>query len=158
MELGALVCVPNGPPKCGVCPVSGLCKAHLNGLTGQIPVKSPKKERTSENLTVFVIESGDGLYGLRKRPQKGLLAALWEFPNHNGFLNEAEAAEKMTGMGFSGFEFLCMRNASHIFTHKTWNMRAYYFKSAVTPEGLTWRKLADAALPTAFKKLTDFSE
>ena len=31
MELGALVCVPNGAPLCDVCPLAGLCQARGGG-------------------------------------------------------------------------------------------------------------------------------
>ena len=31
IELGALVCVPNGEPKCGECPLQNLCRAHAAG-------------------------------------------------------------------------------------------------------------------------------
>ena len=33
MELGALVCVPNGAPLCDVCPLAGLCQARAAGTT-----------------------------------------------------------------------------------------------------------------------------
>ena len=31
MELGAMVCTPNGAPKCGECPWKELCVAHREG-------------------------------------------------------------------------------------------------------------------------------
>ena len=31
MELGACVCVPNGAPKCALCPLQGFCRAKMNG-------------------------------------------------------------------------------------------------------------------------------
>ena len=31
IELGAIVCVPNGEPKCGECPVAHLCEARKQG-------------------------------------------------------------------------------------------------------------------------------
>ena len=45
MELGAMVCLPNGAPQCLVCPLSSLCQAHLEGKELLFPVKPPKKER-----------------------------------------------------------------------------------------------------------------
>ena len=38
MELGATVCVPNGPPKCEVCPAAELCLGHLRGTAEALPV------------------------------------------------------------------------------------------------------------------------
>ena len=79
MELGALVCVPNGEPKCGLCPLKELCLAHLHGTADQIPVKTRGKARKCEERTVFAVERG-GAVLLSKRPDQGLLAGLYEFP------------------------------------------------------------------------------
>ena len=45
MELGAVVCLPNSPPQCLVCPLQGLCLAHQQGRETDYPVKAPKKAR-----------------------------------------------------------------------------------------------------------------
>ena len=80
IELGAIVCVPNGEPKCSECPWDTVCTAYREDLTGRLPVKKPKKKRKIEKRTVFVIET-DSMVALHKREEKGLLAGLWEFPN-----------------------------------------------------------------------------
>ena len=36
MELGAMICVPNGAPKCGVCPVAEYCQARVHGVVPQL--------------------------------------------------------------------------------------------------------------------------
>ena len=43
MELGALVCVPNGAPLCDVCPLAGLCQASVAGTTAALPQKAKPK-------------------------------------------------------------------------------------------------------------------
>ena len=69
MELGAVVCVPNGAPDCGACPVSGLCLARLHGRTGEIPKKKPKQQRRIEEKTVLVVR--DELHTvIQKRPAR----------------------------------------------------------------------------------------
>ena len=45
MELGATVCLPNGAPQCGACPLRALCEAHAQGTELQFPTKPPKKPR-----------------------------------------------------------------------------------------------------------------
>ena len=45
MELGAMVCVPNGEPHCESCPLKGLCLARKMGAMDEIPVKKAKKPR-----------------------------------------------------------------------------------------------------------------
>ena len=39
IELGAIVCVPNGEPKCGECPLKNICRAEKEGMTDKLPVK-----------------------------------------------------------------------------------------------------------------------
>ena len=73
MELGAVVCVPNGQPKCDLCPVRGFCQAGLHGTMEKFPVKAPKKPRVVEERTVLVIQDGS-CTAIRRRPPKGLLA------------------------------------------------------------------------------------
>ena len=41
-EVGALVCVPNGAPRCGICPLAWLCRAKREGLWEELPVKASK--------------------------------------------------------------------------------------------------------------------
>ena len=80
MELGATVCLPNGAPKCNECPLQELCRAHLVGDEESLPVKTKAKKRKIEQRTVFLLVC-DGKIALRKRPEKGLLAGLWELPS-----------------------------------------------------------------------------
>ena len=80
MDLGATVCLPNGAPKCEICPARTVCEAYKNGLTEVLPVRAKKKSRRVEERTVLLLFQG-GKVALRKRPDTGLLASLWEFPS-----------------------------------------------------------------------------
>ena len=79
MELGATVCVPNGEPMCGECPWRELCLTHANGTTNRIPVKAKAKARRLEKKTVLIIRDGDRVL-LQKRPDRGVLAGMYECP------------------------------------------------------------------------------
>ena len=68
MELGAVVCVPNGPAHCDICPVAEFCQAYKHGTVEALPVKAPKKQRTLEDRTVLVIQDGERT-AIRKRPK-----------------------------------------------------------------------------------------
>lgn len=92
MELGAVVCVPIGQPKCLICPVRDYCLAGLHGTMEKYPVKAPKKPRVIEERTVLVIQDGN-CTAIRKRPSKGLLAGLYELPNTEGYLSREEALD-----------------------------------------------------------------
>ena len=95
MELGALVCVPNGQPLCADCPLNGVCKAREAGTAGLLPNKAPKKPRAIEDRTVFALYD-HGAPLLRRRPDKGRLAGLYELPNVPGTLSTEKAMEWLT--------------------------------------------------------------
>lgn len=132
MELGAIVCVPNGEPLCPECPVRNLCAAHQCGRTDTLPVKAPKKKRRIEKKTLLLIENG-GRYLIRRRPDEGLLAGLWEFPSVDGFVKEEDALRAAAALLTEEAEPLSiekMPEAKHIFSHVEWRMRAYRIRLA----------------------------
>ena len=124
MELGALVCLPNGGAVCGACPWKEMCLGRKNGHADVLPVKKKTKSRRSENRTVFLIFDG-GAAALHRRPERGLLAGLYEFPNVEGFLSEEEALEEVRGLGLMPLRIQRLPDAVHIFTHVEWHMRGY---------------------------------
>ena len=56
IEIGALVCIPGGEPKCRECPLESLCITKKKGLWKEIPVKSVPKPKRMEEKTVFLVE------------------------------------------------------------------------------------------------------
>jgi A/G-specific adenine glycosylase len=127
MELGALVCIPNGEPHCEKCPLQKICLAHLEGRTDSIPYKAPKKQRKIEKRTVLVIEYGDEVV-LRKRPAKGLLAKMYEFPNMEGHLKASNIVQMMLAWGETSFHISSLEQAIHVFSHVEWHMIGYRVK------------------------------
>lgn len=79
MDLGAMICLPKNP-RCLICPVMKLCKARQLGIQEQRPVVKPKKRIPHYVHAAAVIER-NGRVLLAKRPSKGLLGGMWEFPN-----------------------------------------------------------------------------
>lgn len=124
MELGATVCVPNGAPLCGACPWRELCLARAQGRIGELPVKSRAKARKLEERTVLIIRDGDKV-AIRKRPDKGLLAGLYELPNVEGALGDEEVLALVKDMQFSPIRIQKLTEAKHIFSHIEWHMRGY---------------------------------
>lgn len=124
MELGALVCIPNGRPDCMKCPVMHLCRAFHEDKVLMLPVKPDKKARRKENRSILLIEYGDR-YLIHKRPQKGLLAGLWEFPGLEGKLNTDEIIVRLKDLGYHDFTIEALGEARHIFTHIEWHMTGY---------------------------------
>ena len=158
MELGATVCLPNGKPRCGACPCAAFCRGLAQGQPELLPMRLPKRERRRERRTVFVLKCGER-YALVKRPERGLLAGLWEFPNVPGHLELPEALAWAQEQGFAPIRPERMVERQHIFTHVLWELRCYYLTCRSAPEGYTWaaREQVDRelALPTAFKQFWD---
>ena len=155
MELGATLCGPNWKPKCGECPCKGFCGGAIHGTAEQFPVKSPKKDKRVEEKTVFIFSS-DGRYALRKRPGRGLLAGLWEFPNVSGKLETQDAMAQAEAFGLRPREIYKQVERKHIFTHIRWEMRGIYIEVAEPGGDFLWHTAEeirqDTALPTAFRQ------
>lgn len=127
MELGAMVCLPNGEPKCDECPWEALCQAHHMGKTAEFPKKKAKKARKIEEKTVLVIQDEDRA-AFRRRPEKGLLAGMYEFPVLEGRLTEDKVLEILGQMGLKVLRIRPIGEAKHIFSHKEWHMVGYAIK------------------------------
>ncbi len=124
MELGALVCIPVGAPRCAECPWEGLCAAHREKKELDFPVKTPKKPRTVEEKTVLVILD-ENRAALRKRPEGGLLGGMYEFPCLGGHLSGDQVLAYLKGEGLSVLKIEKLPDSRHIFTHKEWRMIGY---------------------------------
>lgn len=153
MELGATVCLPNGAPLCGQCPVRALCTALREERTGELPVKGAKKARRIEERTVFLIFR-DKRVALRRRAAKGLLASLWEYPN--------ELAPAPCPVEAAGLEPGC--GGRHIFTHIEWRMQSVVVTAAsdALPQGWVWADrdalAGEYAVPNAFQSFAHLVE
>lgn len=124
IELGAIVCVPNGEPKCGICPVSGICLAHAQGRETEFPVKAKKKARRIEKRTILVFRDNEKT-AVRKRPDTGLLAGLYEFPGTEGHLKQPEVVRYAKSLGLMPIRVKKLGSAKHIFSHVEWHMVGY---------------------------------
>ncbi len=155
MELGATVCGPNRKPDCENCPCQSFCAGALHGTAEQFPVKAPKKSKKVEEMTVFILSCG-GKYALQKRPGKGLLADLWQFPNVPGHLEPQQALDAVAGLGLRPKDIRRRLSRNHIFTHIRWEMQGYFLEVQEPAGEYLWRSEGeiekDAALPTAFRQ------
>lgn len=158
MELGAMVCVPNGAPRCESCPLREICLANLHGTQDKFPVKEAKRPKREEHRTVFVLQCEDAL-AVRKRPGKGLLAGLWELPNVEGTLPAEQALAFAEEAGCEPFELQKSVERTHVFTHIIWKMRCYYLLCREKSPEFVWagaeRRRTDVALPTAFRMFVE---
>ena len=159
MELGALVCVPNGAPLCEKCPLAHLCAARAAGTALELPHKAAPKPRRTEPVTLALLESPAGFL-LQQRPAKGLLAGLWQPVLWEG---EALAAgEVLARLRAMGLDTGCaapdaLPAAKHIFSHIEWHMSGIllHLPAQSAPAGCVWASRealqAEYTLPGAFK-------
>ena len=124
MDLGATICLPNRAPLCADCPLQDFCTAHARGEETAYPVMPEKKARRIEDRTVFLIHDA-GKIVIGKRPPKGLLASLYEFPNTEGHLTEADALRYVASLGIQALRIRPLPAAKHIFSHIEWHMIGY---------------------------------
>ena len=130
MGVGAMVCTAKRAD-CENCPLARWCCAYACGEQEILPEKRPKKARKEEwRLLAIAIKDGKAL--VRQRPEKGMLANLWEFPHFladetaispqigkDGLLEEGFSAEPTGGeVGRSDF----------VFTHRVWRLRAWEYE------------------------------
>lgn len=155
MELGATVCGPNQAPDCLHCPCSGFCRAYSAGTAMEFPVKLPKKARKQEAYTVFILSCASR-FALEKRPDKGLLAGMWQFPNIPGLLEPQDALLAAEDLGVKPANIIKTLERKHIFTHIQWTMRGVYLEVSEASGKYRWMTAEEirqnAALPTAFRQ------
>ncbi|NBI30131.1 A/G-specific adenine glycosylase [Chengkuizengella sp. YPA3-1-1] len=142
MELGALICSPKSP-RCQTCPVMEHCEAHLNGIETSLPIKKKQKPPKVEQRLVALIEGkgvNEGKILIRQRPNKGLLAGMWELPHYitenqttdwmgsdemnEDYVIDQYALETGTELGHGQYMF----DINHVFSHIYWDMKVFRFK------------------------------
>lgn len=168
MELGAIVCLPNGAPQCSICPLADQCRGFQNGTAQTLPVKPAKKPRKVEERTVFLITCNHQV-AIRKREEKGVLHGLWEFPNSLGEYDRC-AAEKQVNQWLpsrsNALQITSGIQCRHIFTHIEWKMDSWHAviapnaKLPVLPDCWRWATLetllSEISLPSAFRPFLNY--
>ena len=129
MELGALICTPTSP-SCLLCPVREHCQAFSEGTVQELPIKTKTKKQKNVQIAAAVLENDEGKILIHKRPNTGLLANLWEFPNvevHLSYINEkTQLKESVLSAYRADIEVSEMiGQIEHVFSHLTWNINAY---------------------------------
>jgi A/G-specific adenine glycosylase len=146
MDFGATICTPKSP-KCLLCPVQDFCGAFKAGDVEKYPLKLVKKKRPALTGQVYVVQDKDSRYYLQKRPEKGLLAGLYEFPNCGWQKNELPDWLDTSEAEYKGV-------VNHIFTHLDLTLEVYSLKLNVKKQDwLAEAELKHYALPTLMKKV-----
>lgn len=147
MELGATVCTPR-KPKCDICPVSCHCAIFQQNLNAEeFPKKEPKKAKKIDHGTVYIIQDNNGDFYLQKRPNKGLLASLWEFPS-TGWAGES--MQKPKNFNHIQEQSEHIGQIRHVFTHIDLTLDVMHYKGNVSEQ--TFKEDALPPLSTLMRK------
>jgi A/G-specific adenine glycosylase len=163
MELGALICTPTSP-SCLLCPVQEHCRAFQEGVQHELPVKTKKNSQKTVWLAAAVLRNDDNKILIHKRPETGLLANLWEFPNVETYPDVGTQKEQLQEFlkkeyGVSvelGHHFMTIE---HVFSHLTWNITAFEgsfkgeMKGKPRAKLVTIEELEQYAFPVPYQKI-----
>lgn len=164
MELGALVCSPRRPG-CTACPLLAHCRAGRQNAASAYPRKRPSRPVPTVPVAVGVVFK-NGRVLVTRRPEKGLLGGLWEFPGGKIEPNEdpreacrREIAEE-TGLAVEVEEPLALiRHAYSHFRVELHAFRCRYLggrvrrKQAIDHRWLSPARLGELAFPRANQRL-----
>ena len=157
MELGETVCVPNGEPHCDICPLQNECEGYRLGCASDLPIRIKKASRRVEKRQVALVKVSGNLPAvlLHKRPNSGLLADLWEFPNT---LSDDPLDGLPESLRSGCVKIADLPPCKHLFSHIEWQMTgAVYVMDDDTclPDGFVIADLDSVmnafALPSAFR-------
>ncbi|MFP6656062.1 MAG: A/G-specific adenine glycosylase [Myxococcota bacterium] len=127
MELGALVCTSR-KPQCADCPIHKHCDAYAEGDVEKLPIKKSKPKPKPMRAVAGWIER-DGKILIARRPEKGLMAGLWELPGGEIDLKQdgkdriAEIIQTVVGLKIQDSQ--SFGHIEHIFTHRKLDLEIF---------------------------------
>lgn len=156
MDLGATVCSPK-KAACGLCPWMKACIARLEGTPTDYPRKEAKKPKPTKKAYLFWLENKDGSVLMRKRPEKGLLGGLMEFPSTDWQEEGLDKTKAQRKAPASALWKELEGTVKHTFTH--FHLEFVVLKARTNsnpPTNGKWiplEEMKDYALPTLMKKV-----
>lgn len=158
MDLGEMVCLPNGAPLCESCPLKEACKSYMHKSQLLYPPKKEKKERKEVDMSVFLFCYQDEIF-IHQREDKGLLASLYEYPNIEEKRTRKEVEERLQKDGIAFTSIIPLDKERHVFSHILWKMNPFQIevKNTNIPYSGKWVKIKELGtlypMPTAFGKI-----
>ena len=136
----------------------GLCAARALGVQETLPVKAPPAAKRTQHWTVaLVLDMENRRVLLQQRPQKGLLAGLWQPVLLEGARSAMQTEQALAALGVTARAVEPLTPARHVFSHLVWEMDGFACaaQSCAPPPGCVWAGRAEVdgvyTLPGAFK-------
>ncbi|WP_078429133.1 A/G-specific adenine glycosylase [Alkalihalobacterium alkalinitrilicum] len=129
MELGALVCTPKSPG-CLLCPVREYCRAYHAGKEKSLPIKEKKTKVKAKDMAAIVLRNNTGEVLIERRPETGLLAKLWQFPNIETIKDAKQQHESLREYLKTEYAMTVevgeiVQKVKHVFSHLIWSISVY---------------------------------
>jgi A/G-specific adenine glycosylase len=166
MDLGSAICTP-ASPDCESCPAAGACLALARGTVPERPRRRPRRP-LPHHLVATALVWRRGRILITRRPPRGLLGGLWEFPGGKVEAGESppdavrrELAEEL------GIEIAVgglLGTVEHAYSHFRITLHAYHARllagepTPASGEPLAWVRpdeLGDYAFPAANLRLIE---
>ena len=164
MELGALICSPKSPD-CNTCPLGTVCEARAREKANELPNRGPKKMLKNIAVAIGVIRKGDKVF-IQKRPAKGLMAGLWEFPGGKVEKGESKKMalkrEVVEEVGIQIKNIKLLKNIKHAYTSFKVDLHCFeadyesgeiQLKAAADGKWVSVSELSDYPFPAANVRL-----
>ena len=153
MDLGSAICRTRGEILCDECPLRAYCRARRDNAQSLFPPAQVKTAKKEERYIVLIIRRGN-TYAVQKRPARGMLAGLWQFPllavdSDLSLLDKLRDKViqylRHTGLVPESITFGTVYR--HIYSHKIWQLlpcfiqtdAGYVVKDAVADDAVVWR-------------------
>lgn len=152
MELGATICLPKEQAKCDKCPLAFCCQAKEEHLVSTLPIKTKKVVQKEVAKTILLLEC-NGRYAILKRPNKGLLAGLYQFPEIERVDSPDAVLKWCRERGGKAIYIESLKESKHVFTHLTWKMNGFFVRLEEEITNFLWvtkEELENYSIPTAF--------
>ena len=114
MDLGATLCT-RSKPQCSICPLYENCIARQRDLCQTIPAVKTRTAVKNVHIDLYIYRHNHALW-LEKRPQSGIWASLFSFPEHDS-LNQSHSAN----------EFALQPHIAHRLTHRQLYLQPHVF-------------------------------
>jgi len=165
MDLGATICTPRNPD-CPSCPWKRNCVGLARGIAAQLPRRAPKPAKPIRRGTVFWAKRKDGAILLARRPERGLLGGMWEFPStpweegdEPAVVSTAKPLHSLLQHAPIIADWRLLEGVvRHTFTHFHLELRICVAETGLRPrplrgEFVAQEKISARALPTIMKKV-----